>query len=487
METQSNPAPAPNMPPAVNQPHSNIGGTGLPQNQSPAQTSSPQTPPPAAKKKLPTKLIAIIAVVLVLLIGGLLAVSLLTNRSSSNSGPADLVWWGLWEDESTVAPLISEFEQQNPGITIKYEMQAPQDYRERLVNSLSQGKGPDIFKIHNTWAPMFKNFIEPLPSSVMSPAEYAQTFYPVATSDFTDIKTGNLLAIPLEVDTIAMFINEEIFETNLTTVPTTWDELLETATALTIKDSSGVIRQSGAALGRTENVDHWQEVLAMIMLQNNVRLSNPQGEQAEQVLDYFTRFSKRGIWDATQPSSTQAFANGNVAIYFGPSWRVHEIQQLKPDLRFRVVRVPQLRKQTPDQPDVTYATYWADSVWNKSKNAQAAWKFLKFMSSKESQEKFFTNASKSRGFGEPYARADMQSLLINNPTAGVFVAQAPEAKSWFLASRTFDGPTGINSQIGKYFEDAVNGVNTGDSFKEALQTVSTGVADVLSKYGIQTQ
>ena len=70
---------------------------------------------------------------------------------------------------------------------------------------------------------------------------------------------------------------------------------------------------------------------------------------------------------------------------------------------------------------------------------------------------------------------------------GSIVTQAPDAQSWYLVSRTFDGATGINSQIGKYFEDAVNAVNTGTPAEKALETVASGVSQVLSQYGLTGQ
>ena len=90
-------------------------------------------------------------------------------------------------------------------------------------------------------------------------------------------------------------------------------------------------------------------------------------------------------------------------------------------------------------------------------------------------------------FGEPYPRQDMESLLKDHPIIGSTVIGAKTAQTWFLQSRTWDGPTGINSQINKYFEDAVNLVDTGKEAKMALEPVAQGVIQVLSQYGIKVQ
>jgi ABC-type glycerol-3-phosphate transport system substrate-binding protein len=171
-------------------------------------------------------------------------------------------------------------------------------------------------------------------------------------------------------------------------------------------------------------------------------------------------------------------------MYIGPSWRAFEIQQANPNLKFKTVGVPQLPKDSPNQPDITYATYWAEGVWSRSTKKAAAWDFLKFLSTKDSMQKLYQNEARVRMFGEPYPRVDMSSLLGDHPVIGSLIKQAPGAESWYLASRTFDGPTGINSLLSKYYEDAINAAIAGQDIPKALQTVSDGVSQVLSQYGL---
>ncbi len=449
--------------------------------------SSPATPvetPPPAKKGFP-KIVLILAIVLGLAALGFLLVKLVLPRIKGEK-EVTLIWWGLWEDQAVVAPLIAEYQRSHPNVKIEYIKQSPQDYRERLTNALAKGAGPDIFRFHNTWVPMFKNELDNLPPSVMTAAEYAETYYPVISADLAS-GTG-LVGIPLGYDALTMYINEDIFASAGKAVPTTWDDLRQTAIELTIKDDKGVITQAGVSLGRTENVDHWPEILALMMLQNGANLSRPIGQSAEDALVFYTIFaSVDGVWDETLPPSTIAFAGGKVAIYFGPSWRAFEIKQQNPNLNFKTYPLPQLPKTSADQPDVSYASYWVEGVWARSQKKEAAWEFLKFLSSRSSLEKMYQNAAKTRTFGEPYPRVEMQELLLTDPIVGSIIAQAPDAQSWFLQSRTFDGPTGINSQITKYYEDAVNAINSGVRADKALETVVAGVSQVLSQYGLISQ
>ena len=466
--------------------------TEVNQNTNPVPSATPFMPvpevapvPPSPNNKIlnfikeKSKILIIAGVGLLVVI---LAVVLFKVFSKTKTEGNEITWWGLWEDPSIVQPLITSYEADHPNVKVTYVKQSPQDYRERLTNALAKGVGPDIFTFHNTWVPMFRNDLDNLPVTVMNPADYAKTFYPIASSDLTS--GSGLVGIPLGYDALTLYINEDIFNKAGKTPPTTWDELRTTARSLTVKDDQGVITQSGVSLGRTENVDHWPEIIALLMLQNGVDLTNPVGKPAEDALKFFTIFSTvDGVWDATLPSSTQAFAAGKVAMFIGPSWRAFEINQQNKSLKFKTVPIPQLPKDNVKQTDMTYATYWAQGVWSKSTKKTDAWNLLKFLSSQDSEQKLFANASKLRTFGEPYSRTDMSNILVPHPIIGSIISQAPGAKSWYLASRTFDGPTGINTQISNYFGDAINGVVAGNqSATQALSTVAQGVKQVLTQY-----
>jgi len=60
--------------------------------------------------------------------------------------------------------------------------------------------------------------------------------------------------------------------------------------------------------------------------------------------------------------------------------------------------------------------------------------------------------------------------------------EAPTARSFPLASRTFDN--GLNDKLIKYVEDAINSVEKGSSPDQALQTASGGFKQVFSQYGL---
>lgn len=422
------------------------------------------------------RVIIIFVIIILIIVGGLFAFRFLTGRSSQ-SGPVTLTYWGLWEDEAVLQPIIDEYQSAHANITIQYVLQTPKQYRERLEAAVGRSGEVDIFRFHNTWVPMLKEELAPLPSSVIPSKEYEATFYPVTKGD---LKVGeNYMGIPLMFDGLALFYNEDILAASGKQVPKTWDELQTTALDLTVKDLNGEIKTAGIALGTAGNIEHFSDILALMFLQNDADLKNPTGAEASEALAYYRLFAEKpnNTWDEAQQNSITAFSAGKVAMIFAPSWEAFAIKAVNPSLRFKTAPVPQLPGT-----DITWASYWVEGVAINSSHQKEAWEFLKFLSSRDTLVKLYTNEANARGFGEAYSRTDLGQTLADNPVLGAYILQAPKAKSFPLASKTHDN--GLNDRLIKYLEDAVNSLSSGASPEGALTTAAQGFQQVLSQYGL---
>lgn len=399
-------------------------------------------------------------------------------KSNTPQGPVTLTYWGLWEDDSLIKPLIESYQSQNPNVKINYVKQSSVNYRTRIQTQIRNRVGPDVFRIHNSWIDMFQGDLSPAPAEAFSQPEYQSIFYPIAFNSF--IKNGQILAAPMEIDGLALFVNNDILAAANVTVPKTWQEFIDSATKMTVRDQYGQIKTAGAAVGNVANVDHWSDILGLLMMQQpKIDFNNLSTPAAAEVFRFYTGFitnPNMKTWDALMPSSTQAFYSGRLAYYFAPSWKAFDLRQANPNLKFKVVPVPQL----PPNPNVAWASFWAEAVSSHSQHKLEAWKFIKFLTSKEAEKLAYKTASSVRLFGEPYSRLDLAAEIVNDPVVGAFVAQAPYYKSWYLNSNTYD--SGINEEMSKYFEDGINATLQGQDPQVALQTVNKGVQDTLTKY-----
>src|SRR5439155_613935 len=162
--------------------------------------------------------------------------------------------------------------------------------------------------------------------------------------------------------------------------------LAQDALKVTVRDTAGNLKTAGVAIGTTSNVDHFSDILGLMILQNGGDPKLPTDKSSADALDYYTNFAKgeNRVWDETMPSSTIAFTGASVAMYFGPSWRAIEIKNGNPLLKFKVAPVPQL-----EGGKVGWASYWAEGVSEKSAYKDAAWEFVKYLSQDDTLVKLY--------------------------------------------------------------------------------------------------
>jgi len=447
------------------------------------------------EKKRNKKPLILIGVALISLVLVMLFSTIFKDKVGLNQ--VVLNYWGLWEEESVMNGIIADFESKNPNIKVSYKKNQKDDYAGRLDGRLEKSGEvedvPDIFRIHNTWIPSFRDNLAAVPKDTVATIGLENDFFDVYEKDL--VENGEYLSVPLMYDGLVMFYNPALLEEAQVSVPNNWWDLKKSAAKITKRDESGRITVAGAAVGTVENVDHWSDIVGLMMKQNGVNLNTMSADNEKKlkdVLDFYTLFKTSDkVWDETLPNSTQYFANGNLAFYFGPSWRVFDIQALNPNLKFEVAAMPQLptTASTPtDQigaeaelTNIHWASYWTEGVNNKSKYQKEAWKFLEYLSSNEVLEKMYQADSLIRSFGQIYPRKSMAEKISSNPKIKPFVETANNATSWYLASET--GDNGVNTEMQKYFGDAINSILNGSKkSEEAVKTVLSGVTQLRQKY-----
>ncbi|KKU95360.1 MAG: hypothetical protein UY27_C0020G0012 [Candidatus Gottesmanbacteria bacterium GW2011_GWA1_48_13] len=286
----------------------------------------PSQPPPSpapiqsgpAGGSLPRRLLMI--AVFLLLVGGLLVGGRFVLGLISGGGEVTLTYWGLWENDAIIRPVIAKFEADHPKIKVQYVKQSPRQYRERLAAAIARAEGPDVFRFHNTWVAMLKNDLALVPSTVMTPAQFGTSFYPVAVADL--VAGQNIFGIPIMIDGLGLYYNEDLFAAAGVTPPATWEEMLTLVPKLTVRNGDQILT-SAIALGTTGNVENFSDIVATMMLQNGASLVAPTGTEAEEALIFYRKFASPSdpvyTWNDTLDNSVYAFATGKVAMILARS------------------------------------------------------------------------------------------------------------------------------------------------------------------------
>lgn len=464
--------------------------SGVPPAAPPPQAPSPASPGGSKKKFI---IIGMIVVLILLIL--FVVIRLVFMSGPKDEENAELTYWGLYEDQRVMQVLIDDFEREHKNIKITFVQQDPEQYRDRLMTRVRNGTGPDIFRYHNSWVPMLKGVLLPLSEDTIKAADFKKTYYPVITSDL--IYNGGIVGVPLSIDTLALYTNDQMFSSQRLAPPTNWEDFVRVAAALTTRveegEDKGKITTAGTAMGTYDNITHAPDIVSLLFVQSGVNLQDisalKEDEKVDQcetracvVLNYYTIFARGGgsiqkVWDGSLDQSMVAFANGRVGMYFGYSWDIFAIRAINPSLSFTTHPVPQLDSKHKK----AIASYWVEGVSNQTKYPQSAMKFMQYLNEKGTQEKYYTETAKLLKLGPPYARVDLAASLKGEPLLYPFVEQAPYAVSTGFAADTHDN--GLNASLNGYLKNAVLEASGNTSTETIIETLDLGIQQTYKQYG----
>lgn len=411
---------------------------------------------------------------------------ILRNVGGSDVGKkVTLEFWGVFDDGTDFSKVIRDFNNQNPNIAVIYKQFSFEDYEREMINSLAGGTRPDVLMIHNTWLPKHKDKLTPLPAStpdtdqsLMTFGDFRDQFVEVAVQDLT--ANGQIYAMPLYVDTLALYYNRDSFNNaGITLPPENWEEFNSAVERLTKLDADGNVIQAGAAIGVSGNINRSTDILMAFMLQSGVRMTDIENTSAifskrvnntpvgEVSLRYYTDFANPNVqtytWNDAQSYSLDAFVDGKVAMMFNYSHQAEVLNQKATRLNYAIAPMPQI-----NEADIkNYANYWAVAVSNNSLVPSEAWKFISYLTSREGVSNYLAETMR------PSARRDILDLQKNDLRLGIFANQVLTAKSWYQAD---------NSAIESIFAEMIDDVNLGRlSAREALENAEAEVNVLMAR------
>jgi len=370
---------------------------------------------------------------------------------------SELTFWDV--SDTNIQSVLPDFEKQNPNIKVNYSKQDIKDYKDRLVTRSKNGTGPDIFRFHNTWVLQLSDILLPIPSDVITRDEFNRVFYPVAKHDL--VKNGAIYGIPLEIDTLSLFVNSAMLKQYNVSAPTNWNDSVPSARALTLKDQNGKIKSAGVAMGTFDNITHAPDIISLLFAQDSVNLDDISQTKSRVVdaLNFYTAFAKDegSVWDSTLEPSLISFSKGNLAMYFGYYKDQLMIKSANPNISFDVLNVPHLAGQ-----NTTIASYYPIGISLNSKHQKEALLLLKFLSQKSVAEKLTSL---------PYARMDLPDRSKG---------QTKDSVSSFFSGETFDN--GLNSQLNSHLSNAISSILSGGSSDSAADNLILGFSQVLNQF-----
>ncbi len=438
------------------------------------------------------------------------------NSATNQNYKVDLEIWGLFDDSDVFSKAIQEYKKRNSKVVmITYKKMSVDSYENNLRDALATGKGPDIFVIHHTWLDKHIDKLEPAPPEILAangkkaaflnPRIIEDSFPDVVRKDF--IKDSKVYALPLSVDSLALYYNKDLLnQAGISQPPKNWEEFDDIVQKITKVDSFGNIILSGAAMGassdRPENpgggkINRATDILTLLMMQAGTEMydyerniarfaefpasfSEKDKAPGQMALEYYTKFSDLSsaqyCWNAQMHNSIDAFIEGKTAMMINYSWIIPRIENKAPKLNFGTALVPQNKDQNGKGVAINFANYWGLAVsknkimtteegkmavaTNEQRIAEA-WRFLAYLTMRPDQIAPFLGAASADSadydpaaeYAEkqrrPAARRDLiekqkEDLLLSPFAQGNLIA-----RSW---------PEPDNLAVEKIFDEMIDDV-----------------------------
>lgn len=266
-----------------------------------------------------------------------MAAGTLTGAVADAEETQDVTLWYYWETEGHQVALNEMIDKYNASqdayaVTAKYVPFA--DFKKQLSIGASANELPDLVILdspdHASYASMgiFADITDKMDVS---------TYFegPVASATLD----GVLYGVPFGCNCLSLFYNEDMFEeAGITEVPTTWDELQETAEKLTNDSVTGLAFCSLQNEEGTFNFSPW-------LWSTGATSYDIDSEGGIRALTFIKNLFDSGVvskecinW--TQGDVMNQFISGNVAMMINGPWQIPTMRAEAPDLNWDVTLIP---------------------------------------------------------------------------------------------------------------------------------------------------
>jgi multiple sugar transport system substrate-binding protein len=249
-----------------------------------------------------------------------------------DAGDADLLvlgWSASPAENEALEAVLADWPGGEAALTLS------SDFEATLRASLAAGDPADVFYVDSSRFPDLtaEDVLEPVGDRIDDPDDFYEPLRETFTQD------GELFCPPKDFSILALQYNVAMFDEAGLEPPTTWDELAETAEALTDGDQVGLV--IGAELARLGVFLH----AAGGSVLDDDETSNITSEESLEGLRYIERMFDEG-W-ATIPSeldagwSGEAFGQERAAMTIEGNWIIGAMSGEFPDVEYAAVPLPE--------------------------------------------------------------------------------------------------------------------------------------------------
>ena len=345
----------------------------------------------------------------------LLATACGGGEGSSGGDGVEITFSSWIGQEPTIKKMAEEFHKENPDITIKFQNVPAEESAQKLTTQIAGGNPPDAAFVDASTVAGFAsrgalvNLDDRISKSdVVDPDDYVDAFKTFTT--FEDSMYG----LPFDGESTALFYRTDLFEAaGITAPPTTWEEFEEAAKKLTQPDK----RQYGIAMFAPESAYYWYPWLWQAGGEVLTKDGEPayNSDVAKESAEFYVGLAEYAPPDYLNSNSYDgrvAFAQGQVGMYVAGAWFAGTLAGEFPDIEGKWATAP-----LPEGEAGCGTTIAGDAlvVFENSKNQDAAWKWIEFLSQPENMAEWTYEAEGSTLLPPRKSMLDSPDLVETKP------------------------------------------------------------------------
>jgi multiple sugar transport system substrate-binding protein len=322
----------------------------------------------------------------------------LANLSADIPEPTEpvTITFASWVNESPMmVTLRDQFQTLHPNIRVDFQGVPAEEMTDRLTTQIAGGNPPDTAFVDQSAVVDFASR-----NALLDLSPYAEKSQAVKRDDYVGafleavLWDDKMYGLPYDGETTGLFYRKDLFAAaGIKEPPKTWDELEADAKALTKEGQYGYI------MFAPEAAYYWYPYLwqngGELLSEDGTKIlfNSDAGKEAAEFYVGLAQYSPPDFLNSNSYDGRVAFATGQVAMYVAGAWFASVLQDEYPDITDLWDAAPLPQKER------CATTIAGDSlvIPAQSKNPDAAWKWIEFLSAPQNMARWALGTPEAPG------------------------------------------------------------------------------------------
>ena len=332
--------------------------------------------------------------------------------------------------------LIEQFNAENTDVVVSQETFPYDAYQQRVAAATAAGEGPDVVQLFYGWTAAWQRagYVEPLPQEYLSHDWIEEYFIPMAEGGKIG---GEYYGLPTAVRALALFYNKDMYEEvglDPDAPPTTWDEFVANAKALTIQRGP-LYQRIGYGFGGQDH--HLIRTVLMNQLGDGPYSEDGTevlygGDYGAEALDTWTSWIlEEEIGELEFVPGGSGYRDGfhtqeNIGMIIDGSFAIGQVTD-NAQFDWGVAELPTFDNGV----QANFGSYWMNGVTPKAyeddARLEAAARFIEFVTSEDAMQLWLEIVGELPAASSLVANADLQADPVFGPfISGLAYAEATQ-------------------------------------------------------------